>query len=105
MWLIGVSKAYSGCHCDSIRNIIFRSSLEDVIGLFYYGNNANYREILRDVNQIRRLQIQIFREHNRDVPEGLQVVLPEDFPEDNFLLTHGARGRMHNKVPTIFWMS
>ena len=51
------------------RHIIFRGNLEEVIRLFYYGNHANYEEIIREINQIRRLQREIFQIPESELPE------------------------------------
>lgn len=78
---------------EGIRDTIFRGCLENIIRLFYNGNNADYREIVREVNQIRRLQIEIFREHHRDIPDGLLLELPEYLPQPR------------NLAATAFWAS
>ena len=65
--------------------------------LFYYGNNADYGEILREVNQIRYLQREIFLEHYREIPEGL-IELPENLPIDAFRLTR--EGMLYNPATT-----
>ena len=87
---------------ENIRDIIFRGNLEQIIRLFYYGNNAEYREILGEINQIRRLQIEILLEHSHDIPERLLLELPEDIPTDVFWLTPGAGGLLYNLVSAVF---
>lgn len=105
---------FAGLHAQDynneyFRNIIFTGSLEEVIRLFYYGNDVDYREILREVNQIRRLQREILQENYRVIPEGL-VELPEE-PRSDFLTyfqVHQRRDAPHlqqEQVATIFWTS
>jgi Ran GTPase-activating protein (RanGAP) involved in mRNA processing and transport len=73
------------------RRIVFRGSLKEVIRLFYYGNHVNYEGIIREVNQIRQLQREIFH-----IPESELPVLPENIPRNIFLTPN-------QEVATIFF--
>lgn len=77
------------------RRVIFNGNLEEVIKLFYYGNHASYEEIIREVNQIRRLQREILQENPREISAGELLDLPERLAEGVFL--------MPGQVRTVFF--
>jgi hypothetical protein len=70
------------------------------------GSDADYGEILREVNQIRRLQREILQENGRIIPQGL-VELPEALPVGAVLnMTQEERGQQRRDfVTTTFWTS
>jgi len=90
---------------EATREIIFSGSLEEIIRLFYYGDNADYREILREVNTLRCLQREILQENLREIPQTM-VELPEVLPTNDFLLGPRDEGEWRqNLVRSIFWTS
>lgn len=89
---------------EGIRDKIFNGTLEDIIRLFYFGNNADYRGILREVNIIRRLQMEILLENRHEVPSEM-LELPEDLPIGTVLLKTEGQIQQQSLVEQIFWGS